>query len=44
MQKEMDDSVAKLFTTISMHPVHQRVDALENRASQFVTKDRFNAL
>ena len=44
MQKEMDDSVGKLFTTISMHPVHQRVDALENRASQFVTKDRFNAL
>jgi len=44
MQKETDDVVAKLFTTIATHPVHSRVDTLETRAAQFVTKDRFNAL
>ena len=44
MQNETDEVVAKLFSTIASHPVHSRVDTLETRAAQFVTKDRFNSL
>lgn len=44
MQNETDEVVAKLFSTIASHPVHSRVDTLESRAAQFVTKDRFNSL
>ena len=44
MQKENDDIAAKLFTTITNHPVHSRVDTLESRLPNYITKDRFNAI